>query len=58
MPWLLAVVGLLLYEMYSLYTGRPTLTAMMRRADAVSPIFRLLVGLVCGLLLGHFFWCP
>lgn len=60
MPWLLAVLGLLLYEGVALATGRRTLSRMMRDVFTAWPFFGVLVGLCSGGLLVHFFWawCP
>jgi len=60
MPWLMAVVFLVAYEVWALATGRRTLSRMIYDANTAWPLLSTLVGLVVGGLLVHFFWhyCP
>lgn len=60
MPWIIAIVFLLCYEMWALKTGRTTLSRMMWNAQQHFGALEFLVGLVCGGLAVHFFWhwCP
>ena len=60
MPWLLACVFLVSYEVWALLTERTTLSRMMYDANNAWPFLSTLVGLVVGALLTHLFWhwCP
>lgn len=57
-PILITVGFLLAYEFFALFTGRPLVTTIIREAYAAYPPLGFLVGLISGLLLGHFFWVP
>ena len=54
--WLISVVGLFSYETYALITGEETLSRAMGEVFLAWPFFGVLVGLVTGGLLVHFFW--
>lgn len=48
----------LAYEFWALLTGRKPITTQVRETYRAYPPMGMLVGLIVGLLLGHFFWCP
>lgn len=60
LAWLTAVAVLLVYEFWALKTDHRTLSRAMRNAFDAWPFFGVLVGLIAGILLAHFFWawCP
>ena len=47
----------LAYEFWALLTGRKLITTHVREIYRAYPPMGMLVGLIVGLLLGHFFWC-
>lgn len=53
---IIAVFLFAVIEGYYIHTGRATISQHIRDAYLRYPPFALLVGLVVGLLLGHFFW--
>lgn len=59
-PWVIAVAFLLAYEAFALKRGKKTLSRMMSDWEQAWPFFDVLVGMVVGGLLVHFFWhwCP
>jgi len=46
------------FESFALATGRELITTKVRRAYRAYPPWGMLSGLITGLLLAHFFWCP
>lgn len=56
LAWAAAVIALLLYEFYALGAGDETLSHAMAMLFEAWPFFGVLVGLVVGGLLVHFFW--
>ncbi len=56
LPVLLAAGFLLTYEWWAMFTGRPLVTVIVRRAFEAYPPLGFLVGLGAGLLLSHLFW--
>ena len=53
---LIPVIFLLIYEFFALLTGRPLVTTIIRGSVLAYPPLDFLIGLIVGLLLGHFFW--
>jgi hypothetical protein len=51
-----AVIAFTLIEAYYIMTGQATISQHIRDAFVRYPPLGLLVGLVVGLFLGHFFW--
>jgi hypothetical protein len=58
MPWAIAIVFLLGYELAALARGRPTLSLMVWRGVAAWPFLGWIISLVAGGLLVHFGWIP
>ena len=60
MPWLLAVVFLVSYEIWAFMTERTTLSRMVWRASQSWPLLPWVIGAVCGGMAVHFWWpwCP
>lgn len=56
MPWVLAVLFLLLYEAIALTVGRPTLSRMVWNATKAWPPLPFVAGVVVGGLAVHFWW--
>lgn len=56
---LLALAGLLVYDVTAMQRGWPTLTELAGQLRRLG-VFTLgaLVGLVCGFIAGHLFWPP
>lgn len=52
--WLVAVLGLVVYELFALLTKRTTLSRAIWTADRgqYGPLLPFAVGILCG----HFFW--
>ena len=55
-PVLLCAGFLLAYEAYALFTGSKLVTTYIRELVKAYPPAGFLIGLVIGLLSGHFFW--
>ena len=53
-----AIFFYLAYEFVALITERKLITTHVREMYRAYPPMVMLVGLIVGLLLGHFFWCP
>jgi len=56
---ILVVVTIFVYAIFEIYlimTGKPTISSMVRKAAMEYRPLGFLVGLVVGLILGHFFW--
>lgn len=56
LPLLSAVGFLLAYEFYAIFTGKKLVTTYFREAFAAVPGVFVLIALVLGYVMGHFFW--
>lgn len=52
----IAIVVFGAFEFYLIWQGKPTISSMIRKWFSHYPPLGMLVGLIVGLLLGHFFW--
>lgn len=53
---LVTIVGWFVVEFYLIYRNKPTISAEFTSLYRRWPMFAVLMGLVVGLLMGHWFW--